>query len=453
MNQESENGTKPGRRRLWRWLLAGTVLLSIVSVMAVLKSDDALLPYDDLKVAETPVPDIRTNGYLYLREKWGQWPQTGPQERVKAMINGQEPPDQAFVDRLRKGRANSVEDWRTALAMPEWRLPLPVNTEVETGSWVLLPIQLLVFDAMAPLRSGDAGPANSLQQEVALWIKRHLAGGGGIVSVAVATRPQEMVADLGCSVLSLSNPDAGQLEAMDILWREEPPIAEALQSAVRKDAAVVRRILDLMKSDSGQLDETDYSVTRREKLFLKKNRTLNAYHEALRKVVAAPFQPFPSLEMAWQTGYGKLQRDRPLLGRWDPNATGERILSSLGGSGTLALWQYKALFIPRAMRVRLAVHRWRQTHPGQWPSTLAELVPDFLAEVPQDPWNGAPLLWDQAARTVYAVGADWSPDQPDFQPDDRGWTVYNPNTPGLRMELPLVNPAARSKHRVVRGSQ
>ncbi|MDB6131903.1 MAG: hypothetical protein JWM59_146 [Verrucomicrobiales bacterium] len=443
MNQESESRPKPGKRGFWKWLLAGTVLLIAVSVLVVLKSDDVLLPYDDLKVVEAPVPDIHTNGYLYLREKWGQWPRNGPYERVKAMANGQEPQDQAFIDRLRNGRANSVEDWRTALAMPEWRLPFPVSDGVETGSWMILPVQLLVFDAMISLRAGDAGPAIALQQEMALWIKRHLAGGDGITSVLVATAAMEMVADLGCGVLALGNPDSGQLGVMARVWGEEPLIAEAWQSAVRKDGAVFRSMMDQVQSGAGPFGEAQFRSKWREKLLFKKNRTLNAYHESLRKIVAAPFQPFPSLLAAQQAGYGLLpESDHPLLGQWNPNTTGNLFLRGTRGLGLLVLSQYKALFIPRAMKVRLAVHGWRRNHPSQRPSTLTELAPDFLPEVPKDPWNGAPLLWDHATGTVYAVGADWNPDPPVFPPEDRGWTATNPKAPGLRMALRLPASAA-----------
>lgn len=443
MNQESESRSKPGKRGFWKWLLAGTVLLIAVSVLVVLKSDDVLLPYDDLKVVEAPVPDIHTNGYLYLREKWGQWPRNGPYERVKAMANGQEPPDQAFIDRLRNGRANSVEDWRTALAMPEWRLPFPVSDGVETGSWMILPVQLLVFDAMISLRTGDAGPAIALQQEMALWINRHLAGGDGITSVLVATAAMEMVADLGCGVLALGNPDSGQLGVMARVWGEEPLISEAWQSAVRKDGAVFRSMVDQVQSGAGPFGEAQFRSKWREKLLFKKNRTLNAYHESLRKIAAAPFQPFPSLVAARQAGYGILpESDRPLLGPLNPNATGNLFVRGTRGLRLLVLWQYKALFIPRAMRVRLAIHQWCQSHPGQRPSTLTELTPDFLPEVPKDPWNGAPLLWDHATGTVYAVGADWNPDPPVFPPEDRGWTATNPKAPGLRMALPLPASAA-----------
>ena len=93
------------------------------------------------------------------------------------------------------------------------------------------------------------------------------------------------------------------------------------------------------------------------------------------------------------------------------------------------------------MRVRLAVHRWQQAHPGLWPESLAELVPEYLPEIPKDPWNGQPLLWDAASKIVYAVGADWKPDLPVFKKDSQAFFSDN-DAPGLRMELPPATPAA-----------
>ena len=106
---------------------------------------------------------------------------------------------------------------------------------------------------------------------------------------------------------------------------------------------------------------------------------------------------------------------------------------------------YNALFLPRAMRVRLALYRWRLVHPASWPSKLEELVPEFLPAVPLDPWNGAPLLWapllwDAGTQVIYAVGQDWKPDLPTFSTTDRFWINNNSYSPCLRLTLPPWTP-------------
>ena len=43
---------------------------------------------------------------------------------------------------------------------------------------------------------------------------------------------------------------------------------------------------------------------------------------------------------------------------------------------------------------------------GRWPETLAELVPDFLSEVPRDPFAGAPFRYSAENGLVWAVGTN-----------------------------------------------
>jgi hypothetical protein len=61
----------------------------------------------------------------------------------------------------------------------------------------------------------------------------------------------------------------------------------------------------------------------------------------------------------------------------------------------------------RCMIVTLAVERYRQKHSA-WPETLNQLVPEVLAEVPRDPFDGEPLRYTRLADgvIVYSVGVD-----------------------------------------------
>ncbi len=45
-----------------------------------------------------------------------------------------------------------------------------------------------------------------------------------------------------------------------------------------------------------------------------------------------------------------------------------------------------------------------QREMGRWPAELQELVPEFLAEVPRDPYDGAPFRYSEEKGLVWAVG-------------------------------------------------
>lgn len=61
----------------------------------------------------------------------------------------------------------------------------------------------------------------------------------------------------------------------------------------------------------------------------------------------------------------------------------------------------------RTASAALALQRFR-LRTGQWPETLAELVPQHLPEMLEDPFDGAPLRYKrfETGFVVYSVGED-----------------------------------------------
>ncbi len=45
-----------------------------------------------------------------------------------------------------------------------------------------------------------------------------------------------------------------------------------------------------------------------------------------------------------------------------------------------------------------------QRDKGRWPAELQELVPEYLSEVPRDPFDGAPFRYSAEKGLVWAVG-------------------------------------------------
>jgi hypothetical protein len=62
----------------------------------------------------------------------------------------------------------------------------------------------------------------------------------------------------------------------------------------------------------------------------------------------------------------------------------------------------------RAALVSVAVERYRRGHQGRLPENLAALVPEFLQQVPMDPFDGQPLRFRTLSKgyVIYSVGRD-----------------------------------------------
>jgi hypothetical protein len=83
-----------------------------------------------------------------------------------------------------------------------------------------------------------------------------------------------------------------------------------------------------------------------------------------------------------------------------------------------------------AIRLGLELHRQRT---GQFAASLSDLVPQDLAELPVDPYDGQPLKVRQIGdrRWLYSVGEDG-------QDDTLGWDQENPAKPIHPRDLPLL---------------
>lgn len=66
-----------------------------------------------------------------------------------------------------------------------------------------------------------------------------------------------------------------------------------------------------------------------------------------------------------------------------------------------------ALFKMRALRIAVAVQRYRRANGGDYPPDLSELVPAYLEEVPRDPFAPEDAIhYDAATRLAWCVGKD-----------------------------------------------
>jgi hypothetical protein len=77
----------------------------------------------------------------------------------------------------------------------------------------------------------------------------------------------------------------------------------------------------------------------------------------------------------------------------------------------------------RGMVVLIACERWLRRH-GHWPQSLQQLVTDYLAQVPEDPFDGKPLRYRRLADgvVVYSIGGNGR--------DDGGAIRKEGKTPG-----------------------
>ncbi len=96
--------------------------------------------------------------------------------------------------------------------------------------------------------------------------------------------------------------------------------------------------------------------------------------------------------------------------------------------------------------VALAAERFRRTH-DRWPESLKELVPEYIKEIPKDPFDGAPLRYRRLDEgvVIYSVGVDKTYDggnpvdnahKPCSEARVRLWNLEHRRQPPRPIEMP-----------------
>ena len=89
-----------------------------------------------------------------------------------------------------------------------------------------------------------------------------------------------------------------------------------------------------------------------------------------------------------------------------PNSIGNALVASFGGqeSQDLLIQSHHWRAINQCNRVLLATRLYRLAHHGELPRSLAELVPQYLPAIPEDPYNAKLLHYNPDRQKVWSVG-------------------------------------------------
>jgi hypothetical protein len=414
------------------------VVVLILPLLVALSYDAKREPSEDLKPFHRDIADSKTNGYLFLWENCVYIPAFDPKYGLQ-MQEGTIDWDSAYMDQIRKRRESVIPQVETALAKPIWLTPGPqdVSNFQDLFDDDIAVSDYLSLEGSAAIRAGDFRKALMFARMLQIWASRQIEGSPLFISLLHSGKIQVKAAALCAELLEKEGLEASQIEELEKLWTHEPERDLLFDTVLRNEFANMETYLSRWKS--GEISPEDYPKFAR--LLVKKNLTLNECQKIFRQVRTMSGKTFASETAA----YADLQVAHPEKGALfkilDSNFYGTDVIQTRRRYTCKTVAGFLDLFFyPRAMRVRLAIYRWRLSHPDQWPAALGELVPEYLPAVPQDPWNGKPLLWDAASQMIYAVGSDWKPDLPSFSSSNRAWLSTNAASPALRLTRPPWTP-------------
>jgi hypothetical protein len=145
----------------------------------------------------------------------------------------------------------------------------------------------------------------------------------------------------------------------------------------------------------------------------KPNKTLRMIVDGQQVFIANAGLPYTEFKkrMLPETPF-RYDKDRRRM-VFKPNGLGQMVYEnictrhdSFGGTG-LRRWEGACRNLASAAAIRLTIACKRHERKyGKLPETLEALVPEFIATVPTDPFDGKPMRYSRERRLVWSVGSD-----------------------------------------------
>ena len=357
------------------------------------------------------------------------------EERIWSMLQGEEAWDQAFAAAILEANRRILEQLDKALSAPRFEFePLPNTSAPIThlrGFMALSSIQRL--KARLELEAGrEARAVSETLKLIRLGHRAEEGKGCGFetaVAAEIASRGLEDLTDL------VRRTGMGPDQLRPLL--EELPryhmTEEAFKESLKTEYSLTGRSLE----ELGVEKLADYYLmpgpswfSRR--LCFKPNATRRLYAEgfrAIRNELSAPpgkrekvdFDALSGGRVGWFPGRNRVGRSlfqvaMPLMER-------QLLRSRVGRELRLSF-----------LRVLIAL-KCHKLSKGSFPRSLEELVPEFLPEVPLDPYDGKPLRYSADEKILYSIGADLE-EAGGAARDYYGEGAEDTSEPTLRLEMP-----------------
>lgn len=90
--------------------------------------------------------------------------------------------------------------------------------------------------------------------------------------------------------------------------------------------------------------------------------------------------------------------------------------------------RYRELHLQHELARVLLALKCHKLRTGSLPASLADLVPEYLGEIPIDPWDGKPLRYSAEKRLLYSIGEDGldAGGEPNADSDAAGYDANEP---------------------------
>jgi len=405
-------------------ILKGLCLFLPIFVIAVLiwlrTGDEEALDYSSMAVALGP-QDAEVNGYTYLHEFSGSnevsIPETYPYD-----FEGDIDYDRFEnwdLERFRlivRDNWNFIQGVEVAFDREEFLVDqeMTFDTIVPAVGLMRHYLRLRLLEARTFLLTGQSGRALERMQDLTNELERLTRSGGGIIGLLSSIALNEIISDEISVYQARGQFASDQLIALAHDYNLASEYTQANQLVIRQEFHAAKDALDrLARGAPIELGmQFSQSVVRRffhrMLIFigLRKTRTMNEIFLAYSEYIENAPRPVQLREYP----INEAMEIKSYSGGW-------QALLSRNPYGTILLpelllfpmMQEKvefALLQARTTALSLALQAYYQNE-GRLPDNLDLLLPDYLPEIPLDPYDHAPMRYSRAKGILYSVGNDF----------------------------------------------
>lgn len=140
------------------------------------------------------------------------------------------------------------------------------------------------------------------------------------------------------------------------------------------------------------------------KYYFQRNATISLIAEDYRRMISGALEScmFARKEGDYTHYYEML--DRPWLMYFEKNLIGEMLARVVDASFS-SVFDRRCADISHvsATQTLIAIRAYKKD-TGSLPQTLDQLVPEYIAKVPDDPFSGKPMIYDPTRKIIYSIG-------------------------------------------------
>ncbi len=364
--------------------------------------------------------------------------------------------DEAFVLRFKMDNPEIIATTRRILELQTWqyvRDDRPVPIPAEYAPRVLFPLRVLLAEAVLPGLSGDHEKSWPGILAIMKLGRRISEGGGPLMETLQGCGLTRQAAEAAAWVGQFMNDAAtARRIAAEMLPLEDVQLScqrglegelyymLRMNEQFRQGGAPVKRFIT---EHYLNLARVQYEIARGSSQSARNSRSFpeSAASGSKPEISENPEAEFRELQAQWMkdpppglaraleelkdTNYDEVSRkaveafhrNRAIrITTWadfraerrSRNEQADEEDKSMMTAGLMLQNLFSSIAQVRLTRTSLLLRAWTIEHGGQLPESLGALVPDYLPELPVDPYDGNPLRYDKAK--LWSVGSDLKDD-------------------------------------------